>query len=114
MSKSSSINFIEDEKLQWEYFSPGLTRKIMAYHPSLMLVQVKFEKGAIGPLHRHVHVQISQVFSGVFEVEIEGKKQILKKGDVFSVESNLWHGVKCIEEGILIDTFSPMREDFLK
>lgn len=113
MKNPNSTYFINDKDLEWQYVSPGLSRKIMAYEPSLMLVQVKFEKGAIGPLHNHIHVQISHVFSGVFEVEIEGEKQILKSGDSFFVPSNLWHGVKCIEEGILIDTFSPMREDFI-
>ena len=74
---------------------------------------IKFEKGGIGPIHRHVHVQISHVFSGVFEVQVDGTKKTLKPGDSFFVPSNLWHGVVCLEAGILIDTFSPMREDFL-
>jgi quercetin dioxygenase-like cupin family protein len=113
MQNPNSTIFIEDERLEWQQVSPGLSRKIMAHDPSLMLVQVKFEKGAVGALHQHVHVQISHVFSGVFEVEIEGLIKILKAGDSFFVPSNLWHGVKCLEEGILIDTFSPMREDFL-
>lgn len=113
MQNPNSNIFIEDERLEWQHVSPGLSRKIMAHDPSLMLVQVKFEKGAVGALHQHVHVQISHVFSGVFEVEIEGLIKILKTGDSFFVPSNLWHGVKCLEEGILIDTFSPMREDFI-
>jgi quercetin dioxygenase-like cupin family protein len=113
MQYPNSTYFIEDERLEWQHVSAGISRKIMAHDPSLMLVQVKFEKGAVGALHQHVHVQISHVFSGVFEVEIEGIKQILKTGDSFFVPSNLWHGVKCLEEGILIDTFSPMREDFV-
>jgi quercetin dioxygenase-like cupin family protein len=46
-------------------------------------------------------------------VSIDDKKQVLKGGDAFLVTSNLVHGVLCLEEGILIDTFSPMREDFL-
>lgn len=113
MKPNTSLNFIKNQSLEWQYVSPGLSRKIMAFDDSLMLVQVKFEKGAIGALHQHVHVQISHVFSGVFEVEIEGEKQILQAGDSFFVPSNLWHGVVCIEEGILIDSFSPMREDFV-
>jgi quercetin dioxygenase-like cupin family protein len=65
-------------------------------------------------LHQHVHVQISYVESGVFEVEVGGVKKILKKGDTFFAPSNIWHGVVCLEEGVLLDSFSPMRKDFLK
>jgi quercetin dioxygenase-like cupin family protein len=105
--------FIEDEAIVWEQIDVGVQRKIIAYDPSLMIVKIKFEKGGIGPLHQHTHVQITHVQSGSFEVSIDGKKQVLKEGDAFLVTSNLVHGVLCLEEGILIDTFSPMREDFL-
>ena len=105
--------FIEDETIDWEQIDIGVQRKIMAYDPSLMIVKIKFDKGGIGTLHQHPHVQITHVQSGKFEVSIDGKKQILKGGDAFFVSSNLIHGVLCLEEGILIDTFSPMRQDFL-
>ncbi len=113
MQESKADFFIPDETLDWQEVEPGVSRKIMAYDSSLMLMQVKFEKGGIGPIHHHVHVQISHVFSGVFEVQVDGTKKTLKAGDSFFVPSNLWHGVLCLEAGILIDTFSPMREDFL-
>lgn len=105
--------FIEDDTIEWEQIDKGVQRKIMAYDPSLMIVKIKFEKGGIGPLHQHPHVQITHVQSGKFEVSIDGKKQTLKGGDAFFVSPNLIHGVQCLENGILIDTFSPMRQDFL-
>ncbi len=108
-----TTNFIEDETSEWQDVDKGVSRKIMAYDPSLMLMQVKFEKGGIGPIHRHPHVQITYVVSGLFEAEVDGEKKVLKPGDTFFVPSNLWHGVQCLEAGILIDTFSPMREDFI-
>ncbi|WP_276364464.1 cupin domain-containing protein [Daejeonella sp. H1SJ63] len=105
--------FIEDDNIEWEILDELVSRKIMAYESSLMIVKINFKKGGIGPLHNHPHVQITHVQSGVFEVSIDGEKQILKAGDAFLVPSNLIHGVQCLEAGILIDTFSPMREDFL-
>lgn len=105
--------FIKNEMLQWEQVDKGVSRTILAYDPTLMVVKVKFEQHAIGALHQHIHVQISYVESGVFEVEIEGVKSILEQGDTFFVPSNLWHGVVCLQAGVLIDTFSPMRQEFL-
>lgn len=100
--------------MPWENTAPGVRRKIMAYDESLMLVRVEFQTGGVGTMHQHPHVQITHVESGVFQVEIGGEKQTLKAGDVFHVPSNALHGAVCMESGVLIDVFSPMREDFLK
>lgn len=51
--------------------------------------------------------------SGIFEVEIGGEKRVLKAGDGFLAPSNVPHGVVCLESGVLIDVFTPMREDFI-
>jgi quercetin dioxygenase-like cupin family protein len=106
--------FIEDKQLEWQSAGEGIRRKIMAYDPSVMLVKVDFEQGAVGTLHKHVHVQLTHIESGVFEVEIAGEKKVLKAGDGFHILSNVEHGVVCLEKGVLIDVFSPMRQDFLQ
>lgn len=114
MNTAEAQVFVYDKDIAWEQMAPGVKRKIMAYDDKLMVVKVAFDEGGIGTLHQHIHTQITHVESGVFEVEIDGEKQILKAGDVFFVPGNLIHGAKCIEAGILIDCFSPMREDFIK
>jgi quercetin dioxygenase-like cupin family protein len=106
--------FIENKDLSWEATAPGIKRKIMAYDERMMLVKVEFEKGGVGTLHSHMHTQISHVESGVFEVEISGEKKILRAGDAFYVPPHAVHGAVCLEAGVLIDVFSPMREDFIK
>ena len=110
----TAIPFVNDDTIEWEIVAPGMKRKIMAYDGRVMLVKVDFEEGAIGTLHSHYHTQISYVDSGSFRVEIDGKTQILNKGDVFYVAPDLVHGAVCLKAGMLIDVFSPMREDFIK
>lgn len=107
-------NFIENENVPWQEVEKGVHRKLMAYDEKLMLVKVKFETGGIGALHRHHHSQITQVESGVFEIEIDGQKKLLRRGDVYYIPPEALHGAVCIEAGELIDVFSPMREDFVK
>jgi quercetin dioxygenase-like cupin family protein len=106
--------FISNDDLSWEILNDKVKRKILSYEQSLMVVKVAFEAGGVGPLHQHDHVQITHVETGVFEVEIDGVKNVLKAGDAFHIPSNLMHGAVCIEEGVLIDVFSPMREDFVQ
>ncbi len=106
--------FIHEHELEWEDVAEGVKRKIMSYDEKIMLVRVAFEQGGVGALHHHYHIQMSSVESGSFEIEIDGVKSILNKGDIFHVPSNVWHGAVCLEAGVLIDVFTPMREDFIK
>ena len=105
--------FIEDDSVPWTVVEKGIDRKIMAYNDDLMMVKVRFEAGFIGYLHQHVHTQITLIESGVFEVNVLNEKKILRKGDVFFIPPNIEHGVKCIEYGILIDIFNPLRNDLI-
>lgn len=112
MSTTAVNVFIEDKEVAWEPVAEGVRRKIMSYDEKLMLVKVEFQKGGVGALHRHPHSQITHVESGMFEVEINGDKKKLSAGDAYYIPSNVLHGCVCVEPGVLIDVFSPMREDF--
>ena len=105
--------FIISNKIPWESVDNGVERKILGYDEQLMMVNVRFEKGAVGTLHHHVHRQISYVQSGRFEVSIDGIKKILEQGDCFFVAPDLEHGVVALEKGMLVDIFTPARKDFL-
>lgn len=114
IKKTRSADFILDNSKDWESAGDGVTRKIMGYDGQIMLVKVKFKKGAVGTKHRHYHTQTTYVASGKFEFDIEGKKQIVSAGDGIYIEPDALHGCICLEDGLLIDCFSPMRDDFLK
>lgn len=105
--------FIENDAVPWEKVDALIKRKIMSYNESLMVVKVQFETGGIGQLHQHYHSQITHVESGLFEIQINGEKKSLKQGDAFYIPPNVVHGAVCLEAGVLIDVFSPMREDFI-
>lgn len=91
----------------------GTGRKILAYNPELMAVEVLFETGAEGAEHTHPHTQMSYVLSGQFCYSVEGEDIILEQGDSIIVPSGLKHGTKCLEKGVLLDVFNPMRQDFI-
>ncbi len=111
--KTRSENFVFGNEQTSVSVDGGLERKLLSYDGQLMLLEVKFKAGSIGYQHQHYHSQCTYVASGVFEVTINGEKKTLKTGDAFYVEPNALHGAVCIEDGILIDTFSPMRQDFV-
>lgn len=93
---------------------PGVTRKILCYSDELMMCEIHFETGAKGNFHSHEHLQITYVAEGSFEFTIDGETKVVNKGDSVYMPSNANHGVTCLKEGILVDVFNPMRQDFLK
>ena len=105
--------FIESREIHWQTVGEGVKRKIMAYDEKLMMVRVQFDTGGVGALHSHYHTQITHVESGIFEVQINGEKKILTAGDAFYIPPHVEHGAVCLDAGVLIDVFSPMREDFI-
>jgi len=97
----------------WTEVAPGNRRRVLVYTTELMQVEFAFEPGAIGAPHSHPHVQSSYIAEGRFEVTIDGHTETLGTGSSFIVPSNLVHGVKALEAGRLIDSFTPARADFL-
>ena len=112
--KTGSENFIFAKDQEWQPAGEGVVRQIMGYDGQIMMVKVKFEKGAVGTLHHHYHSQATYVESGKFEFTIKGEKKIVSAGDALYKEPDAVHGCVCLEAGMLIDCFTPMREDFLK
>lgn len=96
-----------------ENTAPGVERKILAYTDELMVVENRFEKGAVGALHTHPHTQATYIVSGQFEFEISGEKKIVNPGDTLLKKDGIEHGCVCLEAGVLLDIFTPMREDFV-
>jgi quercetin dioxygenase-like cupin family protein len=111
--RGQSEAFVSDGASAKEDLGGGITRKILGYGPDLMIVRVWFDKGAVGEVHAHHHSQSTYVERGQFEVYIDGEKKVLGAGDSFYVAPHLDHGAVCLKPGVLIDTFSPAREDFL-
>ncbi len=111
--KRLSEKYIQTVEMEWEELGGGVSRKMLGWDNQIMMVQVKFEKGAVGSPHHHFHTQTTYIAKGKFEFHIDGVTKIVQEGDGVYIEPNLVHGVTCLEEGILIDVFAPVREDFL-
>jgi len=98
---------------QWENAEPGVKRKVFPPGDNLMMMEVHFESGAEGYLHRHPHEQFSYCMKGSFEFYMDGVMTLLRQGDTIFIPGNAEHGVKALEPSILLDTFTPLRKDLL-
>ncbi|MBE3638203.1 cupin domain-containing protein [Mangrovicoccus algicola] len=91
----------------------GVTRQVLADSPELMVVSFRFSKDAEGALHNHPHVQSTYVKTGRFAFTIGETTTEIGPGDSFVIPSGATHGCVCLEDGELIDCFTPRRDDFL-
>lgn len=97
----------------WESIGEGIERQLLGHDGELMLVRVRFARGAVGAVHSHPHRQVTFVESGVFRVEVGGEERTLRPGDTFFAAPDVPHGVEAVEAGSLLDVFTPARRDFL-
>ncbi|NLM00366.1 MAG: cupin domain-containing protein [Treponema sp.] len=101
-------------KIEKQELEPLVSRKILPHSENIMLVEVHFKKGGIGKPHTHENYeQVSYVLEGSFECTIGEEIKIIKKGDGFIANKNVIHGLKALEDSIVLDTFTPIRKDFL-
>jgi quercetin dioxygenase-like cupin family protein len=107
--------FFPDGEIEREAVDPGkVERKVRAHGPKIMIVEVFFAAGGVGPAHAHAHDQATYCLSGEFDFTVAGETRRLSPGDSVFVPGGTTHGTACRSAGSLLDTFTPRREDFLK
>lgn len=93
----------------------GAQRRVLSYGGSLMLVEFTFEAGAASWEHSHPHEQVGYVVDGEIDFLMEGHAAVrLCKGGSYYVPANAKHYVVTHAATVLVDAFTPMRDDFLR
>ena len=91
---------------------PGVVRRTLTAGELLMLVEVTLDEGAVAPMHTHPHEQTGYLVSGRMLFELGAEKRELAPGDCWLVPSNLPHQVTALEPCVVVDIFSPPREEY--
>ena len=96
-----------------EQIAEGITRQ-MVVGDRVMVCRLVLAPRTVTPIHTHVHEQMTLVERGRADFFVEGQKRTAAAGDVLVFPSGILHGATMLEdEVVLIDIFSPPREDFL-
>lgn len=102
-----------DEVEPVEHIEPGLCwRRTLSYGQRLMLVHWTLEEGMVSPVHSHPHEMISYVVEGLLSYALGGQTYMLGPGDSLLVPSNVQHGATALKPSILLDIFSPPRDEY--
>ncbi len=91
----------------------GIDRQ-MVVGEKLMICRLTIQPRVVTPVHAHVHEQITMVERGRVLYIVDGVELVVSTGDVLHFPPNVPHGATMLEEEVvLVDVFTPMREDFL-
>ena len=111
------MGIVKSAEVTPEVIAQGRTR-YLAHLSNLMMVVIDFREGPfpkLDPPHSHPHEQISYVVSGEINLLLDKEVTHLSPGDIFTVPPHIPHAIQLLTESArLIDSFSPIREDFLK
>lgn len=91
---------------------PGLARRTLVSDDRLMICRFDLDKGVEIPGHSHPQDQAGYVVSGRIRISVEGKSSDLGPGDSYSAPSGAVHSALALERSVVVDTFSPPREDY--
>ena len=91
----------------------GLTRRVGAYNEKLFLAEHRMEKGWVGARHSHPHEQIVVMVEGKLRLIVGDVEKVIGPDDIVVISPNTPHEAHALEDTIVIDIFSPPREDFL-
>jgi quercetin dioxygenase-like cupin family protein len=101
------------ETIPVERVGDGIERQVI-WGERLMVCRLRFAPHVVTPVHSHPHEQITLVERGRVRFVVGGREQVFERGDVLHFPSRCEHGATMLdEEVVLIDIFSPVREDFL-
>ncbi|MEK6337711.1 MAG: cupin domain-containing protein [Acidobacteriota bacterium] len=97
-----------------EEVGDGIKRQ-MIVGDNIMICRFQFAPHLVTPAHDHPHEQMTLVEQGRVLFTIGDEQRLVKAGDVLHFPSGTWHGATMLdEEVILVDIFSPIREDLLR
>lgn len=92
---------------------PGAKRKTLAHGEKTLLIEVFLDKGSLVPEHSHLHEQTGYMVSGKAIFNIDNEESEVNPGDSWAIPGGAVHSVKVLEDSVVVEVFSPVREDYL-
>ncbi len=105
--------FYKKENSPYRQTLEGVSFKSLANGEKTHLTEFRLKKGCNIPMHSHPHEQTGYLISGKMMFTIAGETFSAEAGDGWSIPGGVGHGVEVLENAVVIEVFSPAREDYL-
>ncbi len=101
----------EWSQIEKERLNPLFVRQVI-HGETMTVAHLELAKGCFVPEHSHHNEQIAMVEQGSLRFVLEGREQIVKGGEVLRIPPNVPHSAEAMEDSVVVDLFSPPREDW--
>jgi quercetin dioxygenase-like cupin family protein len=91
----------------------GVELSTLVHGEKTLMGQFKIAKGSAIPAHSHPHEQTGIMISGKLRFNVEGEVMDVETGDSWCLPGGVEHSAEALEDSIIIEVFSPVREDYL-
>jgi quercetin dioxygenase-like cupin family protein len=96
-----------------EQINPLMVRQ-MIHGETMTMARMEVRKGALVPEHSHPNEQITSVEKGRMRFLFSGKEVMLGAGESLHIPPHMPHSAEVLEDAIVVDIFSPPREDWIR
>ena len=92
----------------------GVRLKNLVHGERTHLTKMKLKKDAVVPEHQHPQEQTGYLISGSLRFFSGDEETIVSPGDCWTFAGSEMHGAEALEDTVVLELFSPVREDYLK
>ena len=92
---------------------PGIRRKTLVFGEKTLLTEFLLKKGETVPIHQHPYEQTGYMVSGSVSFTIGDDIHSVGPGDSWCIPADMAHGVEVETDAVVVEVFSPVREDYL-
>jgi quercetin dioxygenase-like cupin family protein len=92
---------------------PGIQRKTLVHGASTLMSKFNMARGSHLPLHAHPNEQTGYLLSGHIQLSVGEKLLDCYPGDSWCIPADQPHSAEILEDSVVIEVFSPVRQDYL-
>ena len=101
------------EEVDNEQLNPHLGHKVI-HGQNVTIARLELRKGGVVPENSHMNEQVSMVHRGAIKFVSNGAEHFVRAGECLTIPPNVPHRVDVLEDSLVVDIFSPAREDWIR
>lgn len=106
-AKNAETDTIYPDKVEGLPFSGRVSLKAMLSGGQMVMIEMRYPRGASSPEHSHDHESVCYVVSGRVRGVIDGAESILEAGDACLHPKGVPHSVEALEDALIVEIKSP-------
>ena len=96
-----------------EELNPSIERQLV-HTESMTIARIRLRAGAVVPRHAHPHEQVANVLEGSLRFVLGDEEHVVSAGESMIVPSGVPHEVEALADSLVLDVFSPVRDDWVR